>query len=140
MMPNDKMLGKKHVLAKSHVKNTALNVVHSNTDNFNDRRIYFKVKIFSIVFILSIGLFAGNYFCQQPVIIVSNFKVEELKEMNGLEQPHPRLSWQIFSTKRNVIQTGYQIMVATTFKKLNENAGNVWSEEVGWSEYIIYPL
>lgn len=38
----------------------------------------------------------------------------------------PRLSWMIESKERGVVQTGYEILVATSEKMLNQNRGDLW--------------
>ncbi|MBC7418403.1 MAG: hypothetical protein H7325_09630, partial [Pedobacter sp.] len=55
-----------------------------------------------------------NTYSQQPGVAVSNIKIEGLNLIEGITQIHPRLSWQIQSNQRNVVQTAYQIIVATS--------------------------
>ena len=93
--------------------------------------------------IISIGFSASTAFAQFTTLSVNNLKVEGLSNCNGIAQQHPRLSWQIFSTSRNIIQTGYQIIVASSLKKIEENTGDVWSGKninSSASINIAYPL
>ena len=99
---------------------------------------------YKIVALLSTLLIGVNCISQHsPIITVSNLKVEGRRDINGIEQPHPRLSWQILSNSRNIVQTGYQIIVAGSLKKIDQNIGDVWrSEKINSavSVNIAYPL
>ena len=102
------------------------------------------MKTLCIVAILSTLLIATNCLSQHTqTITVSNLKVEGRSGMNGIEQQHPGFSWQIFSTSRNIVQTGYQIIVAKSLNKIDENIGDVWSSKKinsAVSVNIVYPL
>lgn len=45
----------------------------------------------------------------------------------GIDTKAPRLSWQISTEERNVKQTAYQILVASTVEKLANNEGDLWN-------------
>ncbi|MEO5683075.1 MAG: family 78 glycoside hydrolase catalytic domain [Chitinophagaceae bacterium] len=45
----------------------------------------------------------------------------------GIDIISPRLSWQLQSPQRNVQQTAYHILVASTKEKLEKNEGDVWN-------------
>ncbi|WP_245222063.1 alpha-L-rhamnosidase [Pedobacter kyungheensis] len=45
----------------------------------------------------------------------------------GIDVLKPRLAWQITSKERNVMQTAYQILVASTAEKLAQNEGDLWN-------------
>ena len=93
--------------------------------------------------ILFVNCFIANAFSQQPGVAVSNIKVEGLNLIEGITQIHPRLSWQIQSNQRNVAQTAYQIIVATSLSKINQNIGDVYNSEkiiTNQSINIAYPL
>ncbi len=104
----------------------------------------FSMNRFKIVALLSTLLAGVSCISQQnQTIMVSNLKVEGRSGLNGIEQQHPRLSWQILSASRNIIQTGYQIIVAGSIKKIDQNIGDVWSSEKinsAASVNIPYPL
>ena len=53
---------------------------------------------------------------------IGKMTVEGRVEPRGLDAEVPRFGWQITSTKRNVVQVGYQIQVSTTA----EGKGDVW--------------
>ncbi|MDO3695303.1 glycoside hydrolase family 78 protein [Wenyingzhuangia sp. chi5] len=42
---------------------------------------------------------------------------------------HPRLSWQLSATGLNVSQSAYQILVASSLEKLEENTADIWDSE-----------
>jgi alpha-L-rhamnosidase len=62
---------------------------------------------------------------------------EMLANPIGIDSKKPELSWKIESTQRNVMQTAYQILVASTPEKLASNEGDLWdSGKINNSESI----
>jgi len=60
-------------------------------------------------------------------VSLQNLKCEMLVNPLGIDSPQPRLSWEILSPKRNVVQKAYQILVASTTEKLAQNGGDLWN-------------
>jgi alpha-L-rhamnosidase len=86
---------------------------------------------------------SANAFSQQSNIYVNNIKVEGLNLIDGITQVHPRLSWQIESNERSLVQNAYQIIVASSLKKVNQNAGDIYDSGkilTDKSINISYPL
>ncbi len=85
-------------------------------------------------------------FAQTPRPVVVNPRVENLTNPAGIETLQPRLSWQITSTGRAIMQTKYRILVADDQSKLNLATGNIWdtkevtSEQSLWIPYAGKPL
>ncbi|OQP38727.1 alpha-L-rhamnosidase [Niastella yeongjuensis] len=74
----------------------------------------------------------------RPVVV--NPRVENLTNPAGLEMSQPRLSWEITSTARAVMQTKYRILVADDWSKLVLNTGNIWdSKEVASEQSLLVP-
>jgi len=44
----------------------------------------------------------------------------------GIDIKQPRLSWQLQSNQRNVVQTSYEVMVSSSEQNLQQNKGDVW--------------
>jgi alpha-L-rhamnosidase len=65
-----------------------------------------------------------------PRPVVVNPRVENLTNPGGIETLQPRLSWQITSTGRAIMQTKYRILVADDQSKLNLATGNIWDTQV----------
>lgn len=57
---------------------------------------------------------------------VTSTTVENLVNPLGLETRAPRFSWKLESSERGVKQEGYQIFVASSQEKLNQNIGDLW--------------
>ncbi|QJD98449.1 family 78 glycoside hydrolase catalytic domain [Mucilaginibacter robiniae] len=57
---------------------------------------------------------------------LQNLRCEMLNNPQGIDAVHPRLSWQIMSSERNVLQTAYQIIVSSTPEKLAAGQGDLW--------------
>ncbi|RNL56622.1 alpha-L-rhamnosidase [Pedobacter jejuensis] len=78
-----------------------------------------------ILFLLSFVLFAGINANAQG-LTVGNLLCEYKKRPVGVDVPKPILNWQIKSSKRNVMQGAYRILVADDSLLLAKNTGNIW--------------
>src|SRR4051812_39993517 len=58
---------------------------------------------------------------------VASTSCEGLLNPEGIDIPHPRLSWKIESAERNVVQTAYQLMVSSSKEKLARNEADLWN-------------
>lgn len=99
--------------------------------------IFYKVNN-AIVFIFVFLVFTG---CKQtPVeqIHVGNLKCELLENPEGIDAINPRLSWNLFSDQRNINQTAYQILVASTPKILSASEGDLWNSGKIFSNQSIH--
>jgi alpha-L-rhamnosidase len=65
--------------------------------------------------------------CAEAQIQVWNPRCELLQNPLGIDVKEPRLSWEIVTEKRNVQQTGYHIIVASTEEKLKKSEGDIWN-------------
>ncbi|MBD1420553.1 alpha-L-rhamnosidase [Sphingobacterium chuzhouense] len=79
-----------------------------------------KVKITGLIvwLFLSVTAFA------QPS--ADALRCELLTNPLGIDKMNPRLSWQIQADARNVVQTAYHILVASSPEKLAQNIGDLW--------------
>lgn len=66
---------------------------------------------------------------QETQLAVTNLECEYRKDPLGVETVAPRLSWELHSEQRGVMQTAYRIVVSDNVKSLNENVGNVWDTQ-----------
>jgi alpha-L-rhamnosidase len=90
-----------------------------------------RTHIALLIFILS------SYKCLAG-IATQNLRCEMLYNPLGIETIHPRLSWQITGEGRNINQTAYQVLVASTATKLAANEGDLWdSHRVNSGESIM---
>ena len=58
-------------------------------------------------------------------LTVTNLRCEMLVNPLGIDNKQPRLSWQLNSNTRNVVQTAYQVIVSSTPANLLKNKGDV---------------
>jgi alpha-L-rhamnosidase len=77
-----------------------------------------RIIIFSLFFL------AQQLYAQ---VSVTNLRCEMLTNPSGIEVRQPRLSWQLESKQRNVVQQSYQVIVSSSIQKLNANDGDVWN-------------
>lgn len=78
------------------------------------------VKITGLMIWLCLSLTA----LAQPSVDV--LRCELLTNPLGIDKTNPRLSWQIRADERNVFQTAYHILVASSPEKLAQNIGDLW--------------
>jgi Alpha-L-rhamnosidase N-terminal domain./Bacterial alpha-L-rhamnosidase. len=70
---------------------------------------------------------------------IQNLRCEMLTNPTGIDVTQPRLSWQITATQKNVQQTAYQVVVASSPEKLSE--GDLWNSgkvNSGQSIHVVY--
>ena len=60
-------------------------------------------------------------------VTIDNLRCELLVNPKGIDVTKPRFSWQINGQQRGLKQVAYQIIVASTAKKLLNNEGDVWN-------------
>ena len=74
-------------------------------------------------------------------VIVTSQKTEQLNNPIGLDTSEPRFSWRLESDSKNVLQTGYHILVASTVENLKEGKADLWDSgkvNSGDSQWITY--
>src|SRR5713101_6717397 len=59
-------------------------------------------------------------------LTVGGLRVEYLTNPIGIDVLQPRLSWRIASTRRNTMQSAYQIQVDTSEARLTHGANPLW--------------
>ena len=72
---------------------------------------------------------------------VGNLRCEYLPNPLGIDATSPRLSWIITSSRRGEQQTAYQVLVASSAKRLADDQGDLWdSKKVASAEssQIVY--
>ncbi len=71
---------------------------------------------------------------------VGDLRCEHLDNPLGIDVTEPRLSWMLESNKRDVNQSAYQILVASSGKKLAQDNGDLWdSGKVTSDQSILVP-
>lgn len=93
-----------------------------------------KLVIFSWLFLLSIPLFAQD-------IKVAQLDCEYRNNPIGIDVQSPGLSWKLQSSKHNVMQTAYQILVSGSKSNLDKNIGEIWdTKKVNSGQSIHIPF
>ena len=75
-----------------------------------------------------IVLFVGAASFSQEVSI-KNLLCESVNTPLAIDTKQPRLSWQLQSQQRNIMQAAYQILVASSPEKLNNNTADLWDSK-----------
>ncbi len=87
----------------------------------------------AVCFLSSIPAHGAETAAIEPVALRTEF----LSNPQGLDDPQPRLSWQVVSAERGQRQTAYRLLVASTASKLEADEGDLWdSGRVASSETV----
>jgi alpha-L-rhamnosidase len=57
---------------------------------------------------------------------LAELRCEDLTNPQGIDTTSPRLSWMFHSSTRDQSQTAYQVLVASSSRKLADNEGDLW--------------
>ena len=94
--------------------------------------------------LIAFSLFTGLLLMachQESKVNVALLRCQLLVDPQGIDCAAPRLSWELSSDARDVQQTAYHILVASSIEKLNAGEGDLWDSgnvECGSSVYIPY--
>lgn len=98
------------------------------------------MKIIRLFFVFSSLINCFSVYSASKTQVV-NLKVESRINPLGIDEEHPRFSWQLQSKQPNILQRAYQIMVAESPEKLRAEKDLVWNSgkvESGISVLIAY--
>ncbi len=85
----------------------------------------YKLKSFTAITYVFLSVLYIIGCKEESKIVVINLSCEYLTNPKGIDKTEPQLSWQLISDKRGQKQTAYQILVASSASKLDENTGNL---------------
>ena len=70
----------------------------------------------------------------------TDLRCEYLIDPLGIDTPQPRLSWEMSAKQRAQVQTGYQILVASSEARLKADQGDLWdSGKVASDQTLLVP-
>lgn len=75
---------------------------------------------------LSLTAWAAKKKPVKPVVSVCDLRTERLVNPMSIDTPTPRLGWRLESTARDVKQTAYHLIVASTREKAEALEGDLW--------------
>ena len=84
---------------------------------------------FFILTLLLLGSVTAKTLPLQKKIEVKNLVTEYKTNPLGLDVAKPRLSWKVYSSKNNVLQTAYQVQVAESIKDLKSEKNLIWDSK-----------
>ncbi|MBL7737976.1 MAG: family 78 glycoside hydrolase catalytic domain [Chitinophagaceae bacterium] len=85
--------------------------------------------------------FFSIFVCLQQAtaqVTVHGLRCEMRVNPLGIDVPQPRLSWQLQSNQRNVVQTSYQVLVSSSAQNLQQNKADVWKSAVVNSDQTLH--
>ncbi|MGL4943085.1 MAG: family 78 glycoside hydrolase catalytic domain [Thermoguttaceae bacterium] len=74
-------------------------------------------------------LFCVAVFAEAATVEPYDLTVEYMTAPVGIDTPEPRISWKSQTSDKslkNVVQTAYQVMVASSLENLDKNVGDLW--------------
>lgn len=77
-----------------------------------------------------LGLLAFAGLAWGNELTVNQLSAEQLSNPQGIDTRKPRLSWMIQSDKRNVMQTAYRLLVASSPELLAQEKGDLWDSDI----------
>ncbi len=83
-----------------------------------DNHLPMKKLLLSALLLLTGSLFANER--------IARLRCEEMTDPIGIDVLQPRLSWELESDRRGVLQTAYRILVATDKTLLDRDQGDMW--------------
>lgn len=85
-----------------------------------------KNALFTALLIAAVSLLSCN---QQASLQPEQLRTEYLTDPLGIDITTPRLSWQINSKERGLLQGAYQVLVASSKEKLDQEEGDLWDSK-----------
>ena len=82
---------------------------------------------FKTVFCMALALGALS----ASALEIRNPRCEYRVNPLGIDAAHPRLSWELSSDQRGMVQESYRILVASAPDLLNRNQGDLWDSGSG---------
>ena len=91
-----------------------------------------RILVLALFFTTAIRALAG--------LSVGQLRCEHLENPQGIDATPPRLSWILQSSQRDVKQSAYQILVASSEAKLKSDAADLWdSGKISSDDSILVP-
>ncbi len=91
-----------------------------------------------IMLLLAFLLLYGS---MQATVNTTYLRTEQLVNPLGIDARQPRFSWRLESDQQSVMQTAYQVLVASSPEKLAQNIGDLWDSgkvSTDASQWIMY--
>lgn len=109
---------------------------------------YYCISLIFCLFTFFIVVNAKNKSIGSPStghFMVYDLRCQNLKKPLGIGESSPSFSWELSSSEKRVIQTAYQIMVASSPEKLDRdpdmwNSGKITSDKSTFIDYAGKPL
>jgi alpha-L-rhamnosidase len=106
------------------------------------KKTVIRILTLSLFVMMSVTMFAAK---KAAAVSVTDLRTELLTNPMSVDTSTPRVGWRIVSTQKDVMQTGYHIIVSTSEEKLQRNEGDLWdadvvSDQSQWITYAGKPL
>lgn len=85
-----------------------------------------------------IAIFLSTFPCIAYTQNIQNLTCNYVSSPAGIDDVTPQLSWNIHSTVRGERQTGYQVLVSSSSRRLASGDGDVWNSGRISSEQNLY--
>lgn len=82
--------------------------------------------LYSILALLSIISLLSNCTDKRNISAPLNLICEYQQSPIGVDKPHPQLSWKLPDIGKGIMQSAYEVLVATSIENLDKNIGDAW--------------
>lgn len=89
----------------------------------------FLKKLTKIIVVISLLFNFVNCGNAQNKTTVTSLRCEYSENPIGIDESHPRFTWTLQSEKKNVVQSNYQIQVATSPELLEKGTPDIWQSD-----------
>ncbi len=84
------------------------------------------IIFFSKLIFISIILLISCKNRESVQLLVNNLRTEMQANPEGIDAVNPRLTWELSSNLRGIVQTAYRILIASSPDKLEADEGDLW--------------
>src|SRR5699024_2365680 len=86
-----------------------------------------RLKALNIVAFILLFFTGISFGMSKKEIKLKNIRCEMLINPHGIDVENPRLSCEIYGPQRNIHQTAFQILVASSKQKLKRGDADIWN-------------
>jgi len=81
----------------------------------------------SVALILTLGIFLSNCGSKPDLAAPTDLICEYQENPIGLDKAKPQLSWKLPASRKGIMQSAYEILVASSMENIDDNNGDIWS-------------
>ena len=104
----------------------------------------FLINLSGVSYILVLSVFVfllSNCTAKKELAAPTDLICEYQQNPIGIDKMHPQLSWKLPDSRKGIMQSAYEILVASSLANLDKNIGDIWSTgKVGSDQSLFIPF